>query len=71
MSNRIILTAILFVMVQTVLMGVGAMVILMTPALNNHAMQNFPPMVAITAVISIVASFVIAPLLRARNEGAA
>ncbi len=70
MVNRLILTALMFVLVQSVLMGVGLLVILTVPALSANAIHNILPMVYGTAPVSLIASFVIAPYLRARNEAA-
>jgi hypothetical protein len=68
--TRLILTVLMFVLVQSVLMGVGILVILVVPALSAHALQYMLPMVGGTAVVSIIASFLIAPSLRARFETA-
>jgi hypothetical protein len=70
MVNRIILTLIMFMLVDTVLMGVGALLILTLPMLKAHQMTYFVPMIEGAAVISLIASFVIAPMLRAKNEAA-
>ena len=70
MVNRLILTAIMFMIVDTVLMGVGALLILTLPMLSHHAMQYFVPMIEGAAVISVIVSFILAPYLRALNEAA-
>ncbi len=70
MGNRLVLTALMFVLVQSVLMGVGLLVILTVPALSAHTLQYILPMVGGTAVVSIVASWILAPHLRARFEAA-
>jgi hypothetical protein len=68
MVNRLILTVIMFMIVDTVLMGVGAPLILTLPMFGSHQMTYFVPMIEGAAVISLTASFFIAPMLRARNE---
>lgn len=65
MSIRLQITALIFMMVQAVLFGVGTVLVLATP-LSAWAMSLMPWVIVITALISLPASWAIAPRLRAR-----
>lgn len=62
---RIQIAAIVYLMVQAVMFGIGVMLVLGTP-LADMAMTIMPWVVATTAVLSIPISWMIAPRLRAR-----
>ena len=62
---RVQIAAIVYLMVQAVMFGVGVMLVLGTP-LADMAMTLMPWVVATTAVLSIPISWTIAPRLRAR-----
>jgi uncharacterized Tic20 family protein len=70
MSTRFQISALVYLMVQAVLFGVGAIVVLATP-LQTSAMTVFPWVVAVTAVLSAPISWLIAPRLRLRSTVAA
>jgi uncharacterized Tic20 family protein len=72
MSVRFQIAALIFMMVQAVLFGVGATIVLATP-LSAFAMQAMPWVVGISFIISVPLSWMIAPRLRARfwNQRAA
>ncbi len=59
------IAAIVYLMVQAVMFGIGVMLVLGTP-LADMAMTIMPWVVATTAVLSIPISWMIAPRLRAR-----
>lgn len=59
------IAALLFMMVQAVFFGVGAVLILATP-LKAFAIELMPIMVVNTMVISVPVSWWLAPRLRAR-----
>ena len=65
MRTRLAITALVFLMVQAVLFGIGTVVVLSTP-LAADAMTLLPWVVAVSALISAPLSWVIAPRLRAR-----
>jgi hypothetical protein len=65
MAIRLFIAALVFMMVQAVLFGVGAVLVLATP-LSDSAMRLMPWVVVISTVISAPASWAIAPRLRAR-----
>lgn len=65
MSMRLQIAAMVFLMVQAVLFGIGAVLVLGTP-LANHALMLLPWVVGISALISAPVSWMIAPRLRAR-----
>jgi hypothetical protein len=65
MMLRLGLAVLIFLMLQAVLFGVGAVLVLATP-LKNEAMQLMPWVVGISALISAPTSWWFAPRLRAR-----
>jgi hypothetical protein len=65
MSLRFQIAAMVFMMVQAVLFGIGAVLVLATP-LADHALALMPWVVAISVLISAPMSWAIAPKLRAR-----
>jgi hypothetical protein len=65
MSTRLAIAALVFMMVQAVLFGIGAIVILATP-LQTRAVELFPAMIAISVALSLPLSWWLAPRLRAR-----
>jgi hypothetical protein len=62
---RVQIAAMVYLMVQAVMFGIGVMLVLGTP-LAATAMALMPWVVATTAVLSIPISWMIAPRLRAR-----
>jgi hypothetical protein len=67
MSVRFQIAALIFMMVQGVLFGVGVVLILATP-LSAWAMQLIPALVVVSLGISVPASWIIAPQLRLRRH---
>jgi hypothetical protein len=67
MFVRIITAALVFMMLQAVLFGVGVVLVLSTP-LSAFAMQLMPWVVGISAAVSLPLSWMIAPRLRSRFE---
>lgn len=65
MSIRLQISALIFMMVQAVLFGIGAIIILATP-LTDQASTAMPYMIGLTAMIAGPVSWWIAPRLRAR-----
>jgi hypothetical protein len=65
MSLRFQIAAMVFLMVQAVLFGVGAVLVLGT-SLADHALALMPWVVAVSAIISAPVSWMIAPRLWAR-----
>jgi len=62
---RVQIAAMVYLMVQAVMFGIGVMLVLGTP-LADMAMNLMPWVVATSAVLSIPISWMIAPRLRAR-----
>jgi len=67
MSVRFQIAALIFMMVQGVLFGVGIVMILATP-LSAWAMQLIPALVVFSLAVSIPVSWMIAPRLRLRHR---
>ena len=65
MSVRLQIAALIFMMVQGVLFGVGVTLLLATP-LAEFAMQMMPWVVGVSFLVSLPLSWMIAPRLRAR-----
>jgi hypothetical protein len=65
MMIRLSIAVLVFMMIQAVLFGVGAVLVLATP-LNELAMQLMPVVVIGSAIIAMPISWLIAPRLRAR-----
>jgi hypothetical protein len=65
MSNRLMIAAMIYMMVQAVTFGVGLLIVLLTP-LQDHAMQALPWMIVITLLISAPLAWALAPRLTAR-----
>ena len=67
MLITLLITPLVYMMVQAVTFGIGMIVILSTP-LTAQAAELVPWMIAITIVISVPMSLAIAPYLKARRE---
>jgi hypothetical protein len=67
MAVRFQIAALIFMMVQGVLFGVGIVAILATP-LTVWAMQLIPTLVVLSTAASVPVSWIIAPRLRTRNR---
>ena len=65
MSIRLWIAALVYIMTQAVVFGIGAVLVLATP-LKDQAMALMPVVVIASAIISAPISWVIAPRLRAR-----
>ena len=67
MSINIIITGLIFLMVQAVMFGIGTIVILET-SLAPDAMTLMPWMIGLSFLVSVPLSAFLAPHLRARFE---
>ncbi len=67
MSNRTIIAIVIYMMVQGVVFGIGAVLVLATP-LANIAMTLMPFVVAATLIMSAPIAWALAPLARAAHE---
>ena len=67
MSRTFMISTLIYMMVQAVLFGIGAVLLLATP-LAAHASTLFPWMVLVTFLISVPVSWILAPRLKARWE---
>lgn len=65
MTVRLGIAALLFMMIQAVLFGIGAVLVLATP-LHERAMELMPLVVIGTTILALPASWWLAPRLRAR-----
>ncbi len=65
MTIRLAIAALVFMMVQAVLFGIGAVLVLATP-LHDEAMTLMPYMIAVTIILAAPLSWWLAPRLRAR-----
>ena len=65
MFVRVQIAALVFMMVQAVLFGTGAILVLATP-LTAYAMQLMPWVVVISTLVSLPLSWLLAPRLRLR-----
>lgn len=68
MSTRFSISALVSMIVATVVFGVGATTVLSVPSLSIHAMQLLPWVVGASLIVSPIASWFIAPSLRARHS---
>ena len=66
MSRTLMISMVIYLMVQAVTFGIGVVLLLTTP-LSAHAMELMPWMVGVTVVISVPIAWAIAPLLKARR----
>ena len=67
MSRTLMISMLIYLMVQAVTFGIGVILLLTTP-LSAHAMELMPWMVGVTFVISVPVAWAIAPMLKARRE---
>lgn len=67
MSRNLMISMLIYLMVQAVTFGIGVLLLLATP-LTAHAMELMPWMVAVTLVVSVPIAWAIAPWLKARRE---
>ena len=65
MPVRLQIAALVFIMVQAVVFGVGTILVLTTP-LTVYAMVLIPCVIVVSTLISAPLSWIIAPRLRAR-----
>ncbi|MCC2103399.1 MAG: hypothetical protein KDJ20_04830 [Hyphomicrobiales bacterium] len=65
MSVRFQIAAMVYLMVQAVMFGIGVVLVLATP-LSRDAMALIPWVVCTTAILSAPLSWAVAPRLRAR-----
>jgi hypothetical protein len=66
MSTRLQITAMVFMMANAVMFGVGIVPVLMIPSLANNAFETIPTVVIASFLVSAPPSWVVAPRLRAR-----
>ena len=65
MTTRISIAALIYMMVQGVTFGVGAILVLATP-LQAEAMKLMPVVVIASSIVSVPISWFLAPRLQAR-----
>lgn len=66
MSIRAYITALVSMMVNAVVFGIGAIAVLSIPALTGDAWFWLPLVVAVSFIVSPFIAWAIAPMLRAR-----
>ena len=64
--TRTYITVLIFMMVNAVVFGIGAITVLSVPSLSSHASVLLPTVVLSSLVISPFISWLLAPTLRAR-----
>lgn len=67
MTTRLQIAALVSMMANAVIFGVGAITVLSIPTLNAHASILLPAIVGISFAVTPVIGWVLAPRLRARN----
>ncbi len=70
MSTRLAIAALIYLVVNAVLFGIGATTVLSVPALDTHAMSILPPVIVAGFVLAVPVSWYIAPRLRLRHQRA-
>ncbi len=66
MSTRFYITLLVSLMTNAVLFGIGAVIVLSVPQLNEHASIFLPIVIVVSIVLAPIFAWVIAPRLRAR-----
>lgn len=66
MSTRTYIAAMLFLMINAVVFGTGAVAVLSIPSLNDHAGFWLPVVIAVSFAISPLVAWFLAPTLRLR-----
>lgn len=66
MSTRFQIAAMVFMMVNAVVFGVGIVPVLLIPILSDYAFETIPAVVIASFLVSAPLSWFIAPRLRAR-----
>ncbi len=66
MSTRAYIAALISMMINAIIFGTGAIVVLTIPALNAHAAYLLPIVVALAFIISPFIAWAMAPMLRFR-----
>ncbi len=67
MKTQLFVTALVAMMVNAVIFGIGAVSVLSIPALNEHAKYLLPAVIVVTFAITPFVAWRIAPRLRLRN----
>ena len=67
MSTRLGIAALVYLMVNAVLFGVGAVTVLSVPALSENASTLLPPVIIAGFVLAAPISWFLAPRLRLRH----
>ncbi len=68
MSRRWMITALIYMMVNAVLFGIGSTAVLSIPALAEHATPLIWGVVVMSFVLALPIAYFIAPSLRARYQ---
>ena len=66
MSTRAYIAALISMMINAIIFGTGAIVVLTIAALNAHAAYLLPIVVALAFIISPFIAWAMAPMLRSR-----
>ncbi|MFA7416188.1 MAG: hypothetical protein WC048_17085 [Rhizobium sp.] len=67
MKTQLFVTALVAMMVNAVIFGIGAVSVLSVPALNEHAKYLLPAVIVVTSALTPFVAWRIAPRLRLRN----
>ena len=68
MSRRFGIAAVIYMMVNAVLFGIGAVTVLSIPGLSENAKYWLPVVIATSFVLAAPLSWIIAPRLRKRSN---
>jgi hypothetical protein len=66
MFTKVFIAALVFMMVNAVFFGIGAVTVLSIPALNENAPFLLPVVIGLSVVLAIPVAWMIAPRLRLR-----
>jgi hypothetical protein len=70
MSTRFLISALIFMVVNAVVFGVGIILVLTIPVLAGHAMILIPAVIFLAVLLSIPIAWFLAPRLRSRYQRA-
>ncbi len=66
MSTRLAIAAVIYMMVNAVVFGIGAVTVLSVPSLSENAPVWIPAVVVTSFILSAPIAWFIAPLMRSR-----
>jgi hypothetical protein len=67
MTSRMSIALLVTMMTNSVFFGIGAIVVLSVPALNEHAKYLLPAVIVLSFLLGPIVAWYIAPRMRARH----